>query len=91
MYEKFKKVFPQTIPVMLGYVTVGIAFGILTIKSGLSFWHGFGLSLFVYAGAMQFVAIQLITGPFQWLQVIFLTLFNLYVVNPMAYFLDQTP
>ena len=70
-----KKVFPQTIPVMLGYVTVGIAFGILVIKSGLSIWLGLGLSVFVYAGAMQFVAIQLITGPFQIIQVIFLTLF----------------
>lgn len=75
MIKMFKKVFPQTIPVMLGYVTVGIAFGILVIKSGLSIWLGLGLSVFVYAGAMQFVAIQLITGPFQMIQVALLTLF----------------
>lgn len=75
MTKILKKVFPQTIPVMLGYVTVGIAFGILVIKSGLSLWYGLGLSLFVYAGAMQFVAIQLIMGPFQMIQVVLLTLF----------------
>lgn len=75
MIKTLKKVFPQTIPVMLGYVTVGIAFGILVIKSGLSIWLGLGLSVFVYAGAMQFVAIQLITGPFQMIQVVLLTLF----------------
>jgi len=71
----FKIAFPLTFPVLLGYVSVGIAFGILVVKSGLSIWAALGMSIFVYAGAIQFVAIQLLLGPVSLVQVAIMTLF----------------
>lgn len=57
-----KKAFIATTPVLAGYVFLGIAFGLLMNS------HGFGLplvlamSIFIYAGSMQFVAVDLISG-----------------------------
>jgi 4-azaleucine resistance transporter AzlC len=64
-----------TIPVLLGYMSVGIAFGLLVVKSGLSIWLALLMSVFLYAGAMQFVAIQILTNPISMVQVAFMTLF----------------
>lgn len=60
---------------MLGYISVGMAYGLLIIKSGLSIWIGLAMSLFLYAGAMQFVAIQILLGPINIIQVAMMTLF----------------
>lgn len=75
MKKTLRIAFPMTIPVMLGYISVGIPFGLLVIKSGLSLWVALGMSLFVYAGAMQFVAIQLLLSPVGLVQVGLMTLF----------------
>lgn len=75
MKKTLKVAFPMTIPVMLGYISVGIPFGLLVIKSGLSPWVALGMSVFVYAGAMQFVAIQLLINPVGLVQVALMTLF----------------
>ena len=64
-----------TIPVLLGYLSVGIAFGLLVVKSGLSIWLALLMSVFLYAGAMQFVAIQILTNPINLVQVALMTLF----------------
>lgn len=64
-----------TIPVLLGYLSVGIAFGLLVVKSGLSVWLALLMSVFIYAGAMQFVAIQILTNPINLVQVAFMTVF----------------
>lgn len=66
---------PYTIPVMLGYGSVGMAFGLLMVKSGLSIWLAILMSVFLYAGAMQFVAIQILTNPISLVQVALMTLF----------------
>jgi len=70
-----KMAFPLTVPVLLGYVSVGIAFGILVVKSGLSIWFALMMSGFIYAGAMQFVAIQLLLSPINLIQIGMITLF----------------
>jgi 4-azaleucine resistance transporter AzlC len=56
-------------------MSVGIAFGLLVVKSGLSIWLALLMSVFLYAGAMQFVAIQILTNPISMVQVAFMTLF----------------
>ena len=66
---------PYTIPVMLGYISVGMAYGLLIVKSGLSLWAGLAMSVFLYAGAMQFVAIQILIAPINLIQVALMTLF----------------
>lgn len=66
---------PYTVPVLLGYISVGMAYGLLIVKSGLSIWLGLTMSLFLYAGAMQFVAIQILIAPINLIQVAMMTLF----------------
>lgn len=54
--------FRQSVPVMLGYIFLGIAFGLLLQDAGYSFWWAFFISVIVYAGSMQFVLVSLLTG-----------------------------
>jgi len=54
--------FRDTIPVMTGYVFLGFGFGILMHQSGYGvLWAG-AMSLFIYAGSMQYMAVSLLTG-----------------------------
>ncbi len=60
--KTIRAAFPYTVPVLLGYISLGIAFGILLTSQGYPFWLAALMSLFIYAGSMQFVAINLLTG-----------------------------
>ena len=54
--------FLDTVPVMTGYVFLGFGFGILMQQNGFGvLWAG-AMSLFIYAGSMQYVAIPLLTS-----------------------------
>ncbi|PAF41229.1 AzlC family ABC transporter permease [Helicobacter sp. 11S03491-1] len=57
-----KDAFPHTIPIMLGYILMGIAFGILLQKSGYNFLWAFFMAVFIYAGTMQFIAVGLLAS-----------------------------
>jgi len=54
--------FLDTIPVMTGYVFLGFGFGILMQRSGFGILWAGAMSLFIYAGSMQYVAIPLLTS-----------------------------
>ena len=51
-----------TVPVLLGYTTLGAAFGLLLVNAGLPFWLAPLMSLVLYAGAAQFMAIGLLAS-----------------------------
>ena len=58
----FRAAFLDTLPVMTGYVFLGFGFGILMQRSGFGvLWAG-AMSLFIYAGSMQYVAVSLLTA-----------------------------
>jgi len=57
-----KKAFSDTIPVMTGYLVLGFGFGIILKSSGYSTVLAFAMSLLIYAGSMQYIAINLLTG-----------------------------
>ena len=57
-----KKAFLATIPVMAGYIVLGIGFGMLLQTRGYGVLWALAMSLFIYAGSMQYVAIDLMTG-----------------------------
>jgi len=50
----------QALPIVLGYVPIGAAYGLLAQQAGLSLWTTLGMSLFVFAGASQFMAVSMI-------------------------------
>lgn len=54
--------FVRTLPVLFGYLFLGIAFGLLLEKAGYNFVWAFFISLLVYAGSMQFVLISFLGG-----------------------------
>ena len=55
-----KQAFVQSIPVMAGYVVLGIGFGILLRGAGYGVGWAFAMSLLIYAGSMQFVGVSLL-------------------------------
>ena len=50
-----------SLPVMAGYIVLGIGFGILLHSKGYGVGWAFAMSLFIYAGSMQYVAIDLLS------------------------------
>ena len=62
MKETLKQAFLKSLPVMAGYVVLGFGFGIIAQKSGYGIVWVFAMSVFIYAGSMQYVAVDLLTG-----------------------------
>lgn len=62
MKKILKQVFPQTIPVMAGYISLGIAFGVLLQSAGYGLIWSLMMSLFIYAGSAQFLAVELLAA-----------------------------
>lgn len=57
-----RKAFLDTVPVMTGYLVLGIGFGILLLQNGYGFWWSLAMSVFIYAGSMQYLAVSLLSG-----------------------------
>ncbi|MDD4565380.1 MAG: AzlC family ABC transporter permease [Eubacteriales bacterium] len=74
MKQAIKAAFPFTIPVLLGYLSIGIAFGLLFENAGYNFIWAFFMSLVVYAGAMQFIAVSFFYGGIGLIQIAVMTL-----------------
>lgn len=70
----FRRAFPYTIPVLTGYLFIGIAFGVMFAEKGYSFLWAVLMSLMVYAGSGQYLAVNFFTPGISILQVVFLTL-----------------
>ena len=51
--------FKHSIPVLLGYTTIGVAFGLLLSGVGYPWWLALVMSLWMFAGAAQFIAVGL--------------------------------
>ena len=47
---------------MAGYLVLGMGFGVLLETKGYGVFWALAMSLFIYAGSMQYVAIDLLTG-----------------------------
>ncbi len=57
-----KAAFLRSVPVMAGYIVLGMGFGILAQNAGYGTGWAFAMSLLIYAGSMQYVGIGLLTG-----------------------------
>lgn len=70
----FQAAFPYTIPILAGFLFLGITYGIYMRVSGFSFWYPMVMSLTIFAGSVEFVAVNLLLGAFNPLQALALTL-----------------
>jgi 4-azaleucine resistance transporter AzlC len=55
----FLKALNYSVPVLLGYMAIGIAFGLLLVEAGYPWWLAPLMSVVMYAGAGQFIAVGL--------------------------------
>ena len=62
MKRVFKTAFVDTLPVMTGYMVLGFGFGVVMSANGFSPLFAAAMSLFVFAGSMQYAAIPLLTA-----------------------------
>lgn len=74
MRQEMKEALRLSFPVMVGYVFLGIAFGILCEKQGYSWFWAFLISFSVYAGSMQFVLLTFFHSGFSLIEVALVTL-----------------
>ena len=69
-----KAAFPHTIPVMTGYLFLGTAYGIFMKTSGFPWFFPMLTSITVFAGAMEFVSVNVLLGAFTPFNALALTL-----------------
>ena len=69
-----KAAFPHTIPIFAGFWFLGMTYGIYMNVSGFAFWYPMIMSLTIFAGSVEFVAVNLLLGSFHPLQALAMTL-----------------
>lgn len=70
----FKAAFPNTIPIFTGFWFLGLTYGIYMNVSGFSFLYPMLMSITIFAGSMEFIAVNLLLGAFHPLQAFAMTL-----------------
>lgn len=66
--------FPFTIPIMAGFLFLGMTYGVYMVQSGFDFWYPMLTSLTVFGGSLEFVIVSLLQGAFNPLQALMMTL-----------------
>lgn len=74
MKQALRPAFIATIPVMTGYLVLGFGFGLVLHNAGGDVPLALAMSMFIYAGSMQYVAIDLLTGGASLLSAALMTL-----------------
>ena len=69
-----KAAFPHTIPILTGFLFLGMTYGIYMRSLGFSFVYPMLMSLTIFAGSMEFVAGNLLLGSFNPFQALAMTL-----------------
>ena len=62
--KAFLTAIPYTIPVLTGYLFLGMAYGIYMNSSGFSFLYPMLMSIVIFGGSLQFVAVTMLLAPF---------------------------
>ena len=69
-----KAAFPHTIPIFAGFWFLGMAYGIFMNVSGFGFWYPMVMSLTIFGGSLEFVAVSMLLGSFAPLQTLMMAL-----------------
>ena len=72
--KALKAAFPYTIPIFTGFWFLGMAYGIYMNASGFSFVYPMLMSLLIFGGSLEFVAVEMLLSPFAPVQVIIMAL-----------------
>lgn len=66
--KAFQTAFPYTLPIMAGFLCLGMAYGVYMRVSGFSVWYPMLMSLTIFAGSAEFVTADMLLGAFHPLQ-----------------------
>ena len=72
--KAFSAAFPHTLPIFAGFWFLGLAYGIYMNASGFGFWYPMLMSLTIYGGSLEFVAVSMLLSPFAPVQTLIMTL-----------------
>ena len=72
--KAFKAAFPYTIPIGIGFLFLGMSYGFMMQSKGFSVWYPFFMSMFIFAGSMEFVTANLLLSAFSPVAAFFLAL-----------------
>jgi 4-azaleucine resistance transporter AzlC len=92
----FPRALRYSFPVLVGYLTIGSAFGFLMTDSGYPLWLTLVMSVFMFAGAAQFIAVGLFAaGATLWeaalVQLVVNARHMAYGLSMMRHFSDAGP
>ena len=65
---------PNTIPILAGFLFLGIAYGIYMNQSGFKFYYPMFMSFIIFAGSVEFATVSWLLGSFDPVNIFFLTL-----------------
>lgn len=71
--KSLKAAFPHTVPILAGFLFLGMTYGIYMNVSGFSFVYPMLMSMTIFAGSMEFVTVNLLLGTFNPLQALMMT------------------
>ena len=74
MKKAFKCAFPYTIPIFAGFWFLGLTYGIYMNVNGFSFLYPMLMSLTIFAGSIEFIAVNMLVDAFDPLQAFAMTL-----------------
>ena len=74
IWRAFKAAFPHTIPIFAGFSFLGLTYGIYMHVSGFSFIYPLLMSLTIFGGSLEFVAVSMLLGRFAPLQTLVMAL-----------------
>ncbi|HJJ32139.1 MAG TPA: AzlC family ABC transporter permease [Methanocorpusculum sp.] len=60
----FKAAFPHTIPILAGFLFVGLSYGLYMNAEGFPFWYPFLMALLIFGGSLEFIAASMLLTPF---------------------------
>ncbi len=69
-----KAAFPHTIPIFAGFWFLGLAYGVYMNAAGFSFVYPLVMSLTIFGGSLEFIAVSMLLAPFAPLQTLLVTL-----------------
>lgn len=72
--KAFQAALPHTIPIAVGFLFLGMSYGFLMRSKGFSFVYPMLMSMFIFAGSMEFVTVNLLLSAFNPIYAFFLTL-----------------
>ena len=72
--EALKAAFPYTIPIFAGFWFLALAYGIYMNTAGFSFIYPMFMSVLIYGGSLEFIAVEMLLSPFAPVQVLIMAL-----------------